>query len=108
MSDDPVAPLWGLCTLSLISTWYTEQKIYSNLSIIFDMTQPCGGYFLRYAAYFYRFYILYATYHPLLCLAEASCLGHPFANPSDLLLISFCFSAQRHSQMKEYESISRI
>ncbi len=39
---------------------------------------PCGGYFLRYDAYFYRFYVLYAMYHPLLCLAEAFRLGHPF------------------------------
>ena len=34
-------------------------------------TRTCGGYFLRYVAYFYRFYVLYAMYHPLLCLAEA-------------------------------------
>ena len=27
--------------------------------------------FLRYVAYFYRFYVLYAMYHPLLCEAEA-------------------------------------
>jgi hypothetical protein len=39
-------------------------------------TLSCAGYFLRDVAYFYRFYILYATYHPLLCLAEASRLGH--------------------------------
>jgi hypothetical protein len=39
---------------------------------------PCTGYFLRYVAYFYRFYVLYAMYHPLLCLAEASRLGYPF------------------------------
>ena len=38
----------------------------------------CAGYFLRYVAYFYRFYVLYAMYHPLLCLAEASRLGHLF------------------------------
>ena len=38
----------------------------------------CAGYFLRYVAYFYRFYVLYAMYHPLLCLCEASCLGHLF------------------------------
>jgi hypothetical protein len=38
----------------------------------------CAGYFLRYIAYFYRFYVLYAMYHPLLCCAEASCLGYPF------------------------------
>ena len=40
--------------------------------------EPCTGYFLRYVAYFYRFYVLYAMYHPLLCLAEAPCLGHQF------------------------------
>ena len=34
--------------------------------------------FLRDVAYFSRFYVFYAMYHPLLCLAEASCLGHPF------------------------------
>jgi len=34
-------------------------------------THACAGYFLRYVAYFYRFYVLYAMYHPLLCLAEA-------------------------------------
>ena len=39
---------------------------------------PCPGYFLRYVAYFYRFYVLYAMYHVLLCLAEASRLGYPF------------------------------
>ncbi len=38
-----------------------------------------SGYFLRDVAYFYRFYIFYAMDHPLLCLAEASRLGHPFA-----------------------------
>ncbi len=32
-------------------------------------------YFLRYVAYFYRLYVFYAMYHPLLCLAEASRLG---------------------------------
>src|SRR5207248_11462585 len=36
----------------------------------------CAGYFLRYVAYFYRFYVFYTKYHPLLCLAEASRLGH--------------------------------
>jgi hypothetical protein len=35
------------------------------------ISDRCAGYFLRYAAYFYRFYILYATYHPLLCLCKA-------------------------------------
>ena len=38
------------------------------------------SYFLRYVAYFYRFYVLYAMYHSLLCLAEAPCLGHPLRN----------------------------
>jgi hypothetical protein len=49
-----------------------------SMTMSVSMTEGCAGYFLRYAAYFYRFYILYATYHPLLCLAEASRLGHPF------------------------------
>ncbi len=39
-----------------------------------------AGYFLRDVAYFYRFYIFYVKYHPLLCLAEASRLGHPLRN----------------------------
>ena len=34
--------------------------------------------FLRDAAYFYRFCVFYAKYHPLLCLAEAFRLGHAF------------------------------
>jgi hypothetical protein len=41
-------------------------------------TAPAGKErvtFLRYAAYFYRFYVLYAVYHHLLCLAEALRLG---------------------------------
>ena len=38
-----------------------------------------GDYFLRSVAYFYRFYVLYATYHLLLCFAEAYRLGHLFA-----------------------------
>ncbi len=40
---------------------------------------PCGhDLFLRDVAYFSRFYIFYVKYHPLLCLAEASRLGHLF------------------------------
>jgi hypothetical protein len=42
------------------------------------ISESCTGYFFRYVAYFYRFYVLYAMYHPLLCLAEASRLGYPF------------------------------
>jgi hypothetical protein len=40
----------------------------------------CIGYFLRYVAYFYRFYVLYAMYPPPLCLAGAFRLGHPLRN----------------------------
>jgi hypothetical protein len=40
----------------------------------------CIGYFLRYVVYFYRFYVLFAMYHPLLCLAKAFRLGHPLRN----------------------------
>ena len=43
-----------------------------------EILPTCTDYFLRYVAYFYRFYVLYAKYHPLLCLAEAFRLGHPF------------------------------
>src|SRR5207237_968604 len=43
-----------------------------------NMLVPCTGYFLRDVAYFFRFYVFYTKYHPLLCLAEASRLGHPF------------------------------
>src|SRR6266699_766381 len=53
--------------------------------------EPCAGYFLRYVAYFYRFYVFYTKYHPLLCLAEASRLGHPFRN-SPLAPVRFSFS----------------
>ena len=42
------------------------------------VSDTCAGYLLRYVAYFYRFYVLYAMYHPLLCLAEASYLEYPF------------------------------
>ncbi len=38
----------------------------------------CAGSFLRYVAYSYCFYVLYAMYHLLLCFAEAFRLGHPF------------------------------
>jgi hypothetical protein len=52
----------------------------------------CIGYFLRYVAYFYRFYVLYAMYHPLLCLAEALRLGHPFEKLIDGSFTNFlCF-----------------
>jgi hypothetical protein len=52
----------------------------------------CAGSFLRDVAYYYRFCVFYAKYHPLLCLAEAECLGHPFCKEqleSDLL-VPFC------------------
>jgi hypothetical protein len=51
-----------------------EHKAFSWIVV------PLGACpFLRYGAYFYRFYVLYATYRSLLCLTEASRLGHPFA-----------------------------
>ena len=59
--------------------------------MVTDELGTCAGYFLRYAAYFYRFSILYATYHPLLCLAEASRLGHLFAELDVLRFIERAF-----------------
>jgi hypothetical protein len=38
--------------------------------------------FLRDVTYFSRFYVFYAMSHPLLCLAEASRLGHPLRTRS--------------------------
>ena len=35
--------------------------------------------FLHDVAYFYRFYVFYTKYHPLLCLAEAPRLGRLFS-----------------------------
>src|SRR5437660_11334607 len=53
--------------------------------------ETSAGYLLRYVAYFYRFYVFYTKYHPLLCLAEASRLGYPFENGASKMAVSVRF-----------------
>ena len=49
------------------------EKEHHAFSWIVTPLEACP--FLRDVAYFYRFCVFYAMYHPLLCLAEASRLG---------------------------------